>query len=689
MITSRRCVLRKEVSHAIQIPPAHQGNFVDYSNRFARRQDRPDKGDRETRLAALHRGPRFIRPGDSRLFPEPGEPEVRAIRRNSFRPGSVAETPGAIYSNTAGVTPSLLTPGTPAGTYPLEGFDTVNLFNGNMNFSLPVLTVKGRGHVSHTINLRIEQRWQIDGYSAAFGVYVPMAHWWTGIEPGYGPGTMEGRQLNEGCGDPVYAGQQMTRLHFTAPDGTEMEFRDQESRGGVKLGNCYPHGIYNNPFNRKKIFNAVDGSAATFVSDTDIYDWTGAGEQYIFPTGNLMWRDGTMYRIVNGKVMWMRDRNGNRLTFTYSGDDVAIINDSLNRQVTITSHPQGASYYDLISFLGSGGASRQIKIWYRPLEEVLRQDFRVGNSPYTKTLNELFGMGGQTVHNPLRAASVELPDGRSYQFFYNLYGELARVVLPTGGAFEYDWIGYVTGNPDIVRRVSEKRVYPNGGQGASYSVRTVFSDNQTPSDANNSWFITEQRDPGNNLLAHSRHFHYYNSTYSTFMWTPFENRPYDEGREHKTESYNTSGSNATNLLRELRQVWTASFWGTAPPSDTRLAEKITTLADTSPTLVSKEVYTYGSYNNITRVDEYGYGSGAPGPLTRYKTTQYLAATYDTDLAIHLRSLPTQEQIFEAGGVLRAQTNYEYDNYANDGNRAPLVDRPGIPGLDSSFTTSSM
>ena len=103
----------------------------------------------------------------------------------------------AQHSNTAGGTPSLLTPGAPAGAYPLEGFDTVNLFNGNLNFSLPILTIKGRGNVSHTINLRIEQRWQVDGYSAAFGVYVPMAHWWTGIEPGYGPGTMEGRQLNE------------------------------------------------------------------------------------------------------------------------------------------------------------------------------------------------------------------------------------------------------------------------------------------------------------------------------------------------------------------------------------------------------------------------------------------------------------------------------------------------------------
>ncbi len=592
----------------------------------------------------------------------------------------------AQYDRTAGVTPSLLTPGTPAGTYPLDGFDTVNLYNGNMNFSLPILTIKGRGSVSHTINLRIEQRWQVDGYSAAFGIYTPVAHWWTGIEPGYGPGVMEGRQLNEACGDMFYAGYQMTRLYFTAPNGTEVEFRDQESRGESKNGNCYPHGIYNNPFNRKKIFNAVDGSAATFISDADIYDWTGAAEHYIFPSGNLMWRDGTMYRIVNGVVAWMRDRNGNRLDFQNG-----VIKDSLNREVTITTQSQGASYYDLITYKGSGGANRQIKIWYRPLEEVLRADYQVGTAPYTKTLTYLFGIGStQTVHNPLRAASVELPDGRSYQFFYNYYGELARVVLPTGGAFEYDWIGYVTGNSDIVRRVSEKRVYPNGGQGSSFSVKTVFSDNQTPSDPNNSWFFTEQRDSANNLLAHSRHYYYYNTLYSTFTWTPFQNRPYDEGREHKTQSYNTSGSSVTSLLRELQQVWTATFWTPAPPSDTRVSEKITTLADTSPALVAKEVYTYGSYNNVTRVDEYGYGSGAAGALARYRVMQYLGNSYDTNLNIHLRGLPTQEKVHDAGGTLRSQTDYEYDIYNQgtpDAFHDALTNRTNISGLDTAFTTS--
>ena len=37
-------------------------------------------------------------------------------------------------------------------------------------------------------------------------------------------------------------------------------------------------------------------------------------------------------------------------------------------------------------------------------------------------------------------SAVELPNGRTYQFRYNSYGEVARIELPTGGATEYDWI---------------------------------------------------------------------------------------------------------------------------------------------------------------------------------------------------------------------------------------------------------
>src|SRR2546427_12401 len=64
-----------------------------------------------------------------------------------------------------GTTPTALAAGAPAGSYGLSGFDNINLFNGNLNFRLPLVHVGGRGMAGYTMMLPIEQRWRsINGY---------------------------------------------------------------------------------------------------------------------------------------------------------------------------------------------------------------------------------------------------------------------------------------------------------------------------------------------------------------------------------------------------------------------------------------------------------------------------------------------------------------------------------------------
>src|ERR1043165_8031510 len=66
-------------------------------------------------------------------------------------------------------------------------------------------------------------------------------------------------------------------------------------------------------------------------------------------------------------------------------------------------------------------------------------------------------------------------------------------------------------------------------------------------------------------------------------------------REYKTEAFAADG---TTLLRRVEHTWqqraTVSWWtggaATAPPNDVRLAETITTLADTNQ--VSKQTFGY-------------------------------------------------------------------------------------------------
>lgn len=68
-------------------------------------------------------------------------------------------------SPTDGSTPLGLTPGMPAGSYALSDFDSVNLYNGNLGFRLPLLGIGGRGGAGYTVTLRLEQKWIVDKLS--------------------------------------------------------------------------------------------------------------------------------------------------------------------------------------------------------------------------------------------------------------------------------------------------------------------------------------------------------------------------------------------------------------------------------------------------------------------------------------------------------------------------------------------
>lgn len=48
-------------------------------------------------------------------------------------------------SPTSGKTPLGLSPGAPAGSFALSGFENVNPYNGNLNFHLPLIGIGGRG----------------------------------------------------------------------------------------------------------------------------------------------------------------------------------------------------------------------------------------------------------------------------------------------------------------------------------------------------------------------------------------------------------------------------------------------------------------------------------------------------------------------------------------------------------------
>lgn len=318
-------------------------------------------------------------------------------------------------SETNGATPLGLSPGAPAGSYALSGFDNVNLFNGHMNFRLPLLSVNGRGTAGYQMTLPVEQTWTIfrqKNEITGVVTYHPEPNWWTSYKPGYGLGVIQGRKGGTGslfCGQnsPWYRySKTLTRLTFTAGDGTEFELRDQLTGGEPKsTPSCFTG------FNRGKVFVTADGSSATFISDADIIDTVIVSEDTVSfsPSGYLLLRDGTRYRLDTGTITWMRDRNGNRLSFLYdSFKRVTSVTDSLNRQITVAYAAQTPGS-DVVTYKGFGGASRTISVNYDFLQSALRSD-QVLQTP--KQLFPDCNGSSTTYYNPAVIKSVTLPNNQ-------------------------------------------------------------------------------------------------------------------------------------------------------------------------------------------------------------------------------------------------------------------------------------
>jgi hypothetical protein len=58
-----------------------------------------------------------------------------------------------IHAQTGGQTPVGLTPGSPTGSYPLSDFETINLFNGALEFPLALINIGGRGGAGYSLPL--------------------------------------------------------------------------------------------------------------------------------------------------------------------------------------------------------------------------------------------------------------------------------------------------------------------------------------------------------------------------------------------------------------------------------------------------------------------------------------------------------------------------------------------------------
>jgi YD repeat-containing protein len=479
-----------------------------------------------------------------------------------------------------GFTPPGLEPGSPAGSYVLSGFDTVSYFNGSLNFALPLLQVGGRGSAGYPVTLRIGADWDVDSevFPPNLEVhYSFMYEGWSSRSNTLHPGMVNIRQVTDvsTCVQdnstwPNHY-ESVTRLTFRSPGGTEIELRDAVTNGEKSVITTGCGETLQNGFNRGTVFRSSDGSALTFVASQDILDLVPAGitEAATFSsegtvnTGVLYFPNGTRYEISGGDITKIADKNGNYVTIQYDASSrILAITDSMGRTIDFI-HGPGPTYTKEIQFEGIGGVTRSIFIRRKNLADVLF-------SGSISTIASLFSVTtGQGTFDPVVTSEVELPNGKKYEFKYTEYGDLAQVILPTGGKIEYVWAafpGQGTGGfasatgAQVIRAVMERKTYSSsttlvGKQLMTYSFLSAGS---CPVGGSSSLEATkaevEHQDGVGTPL--SKEVHYYcdkpgseppGSEVAPLKWSAWKS-----GKEYKTEYFDANG---TTLLRTIDQAY--------------------------------------------------------------------------------------------------------------------------------------
>lgn len=654
------------------------------------------------------------------------------------------------------VAPAANASGSPAGAYVLSNLESLSLYSGKVNTVVPLLRVGGRGAAGYTMKLHIDDAsWTThhEFNNNASAVYLYPEPLTLGrvafLQPfEFGIVTMRYSSAEPGCPSPDPDGAPTCYkvaeavMVFTDADGTEHPLYD-EVTGGNPSQLQPPYNTYDwQPTTaRGLVFSARDGSGYTFVADPP----PGSDQYYVktdlsnpsfteeLASGYLKMNDGTVVRFAGSRAQWLRDRNGNKMTFEYqpAGNGNVRLSKVVDSNNRVTSIVYGSGS-DEIHYTGAHNQSRTITI----ARDWLHSHLLEGKGYSTGPIYQIFPANHPTVsfanrndlYDPTVVSTVTLPDQRAYTFSYNSYGELARVDSPNGAAVEYEYgaglepnpnnpdpytatypsgqVGSFTSNPTqppiaIYRRLLKRSEFPNGG--TTPTLTTTYSRYRAPGQDGD---VREVRtDYGTNQVL-ARRDHYFHSlpTQSLVAFTSGLQGLSQmlDGKEYKTESL---ALNSDTVLARDEQQWVEGCLGSraecavnAGPRAWSPFVKSTTMSMLTATpgqyRVAKQEFTYDLYNNLTDTYEYHYGDNQSGALVRHTHTDYADSAHlingedYSSVAIHLRGLPVSQQVFDGGAstadVSRSSTAYEYDNYSAVQYHAALVERANISGLCTTY-----
>lgn len=440
----------------------------------------------------------------------------------------------------------------------------------------------------------------------------------------------------------------------------------------------------------------------------DLYSVDGSRMHYRRTDNTLFLPDGSFWKLTDGSYF---DRNGNRLIST-SGDTLGR---TLNNPLA-----DGSTDYSTTE-PGVGGNVSYSYHW-RSLSNALTTSpgtWRFssygcigsacdGDFLFTSDSNPVPTMvvNGPNYFNPVVLYQIVLPTGQAYTFTYNVYGEIDKVVYPTGA---YERFQYSTVDFNTVGSF----VYSEGGRGVTdrwVSATGNASDEQHwtyPGSYNNGYLTAGEMAP--DLTTTTRVL--WAGTLGGMPWSYSDSR----GRmpiEESNWSAPDANGNRQMLRRKLTQ-WdkTGANWSGNGPffvenasRNPRVAKEVEIVLDTgtSNALAKTTVHNYDltyefsigaietsvtEYNWIS-IDQNTAQTAAIGSIsagtTILRTQETTNLLLDTNITQSVRdayrtrnlvSLLTSSRIKDGAGNIVAQSSASYDEYSlmNPGSVASWTD----------------
>ncbi|HKU77549.1 MAG TPA: LamG-like jellyroll fold domain-containing protein [Pyrinomonadaceae bacterium] len=530
---------------------------------------------------------------------------------------------------------------------------------GAMQFKVPLGAIPGRGGANLPVELNYSSKvWTIKHQSTFPCNGEPV----TSYRPEFAKSSASGWTSTVGWflssqdlsietydslqGKPAAQGVTVWRKFLRLPDGSRHEVRKDDS---VHTLNENDLGMY----------YAVDGSRLMYDSNT----------------GTTFLPDGS--RLVGNQYI---DRNGNFMTLSNGA-----WTDTLGRTIGIPIPGSAPSAAGDVVYTLPGGLTYTFR--WRNLADVLTdpsQPLRFpgdsGSGACTLGFNipgTLFStldannkiLKGSSLFNPVVLWQIGLANNTNYTFTYNVWGEINKIVYPTGGTEQFTYGGWEPLGGQL-----DDGTYSQANRGV-YS--RVVSDGVTAQQWNyGSGGFETGVDPATEARAVTgpdgtvTKTWYYKSVGASIKFG------FDDARTGMVREVRVYNSTGTMLRRTINQVVRD---GPLPGGhqtatrNARVTKTVNIILDTGGNaLAATTEMTYDADLNVTSTKQYGFVSitqstaqtsdhtAIPvGTLIRTTETDYL--TNDPDYrARNLLSLPTAMRVKNGAGSIVAQSTITYD-----------------------------